>query len=120
VQLSLRYKTDDQFWFTLFHELAHVLLHGKKEVWIEDEVPGDASVEDPLEQEANRFAAEVLIPRQHDRQLRTLRSLSAVRAFADELGLAPGIVVGRLHRDGIIRYEVGQHLKRRLELPETN
>lgn len=120
VQLSLRYKTDDQFWFTLFHELAHVLLHGKKDVWIEDEVPGDAGAEDPLEQEANRVAAEVLIPRQHDRQLRTLRSLSAVRAFADEVGLAPGIVVGRLHRDGILRYEVGQHLKRRLQLPETN
>lgn len=120
VQLSLRYKTDDQFWFTLFHELAHVLLHGKKDVWIEDDLPGDAGDADPLEQEANRFAREVLIPRQQERRLRTLRSLSAVRAFADELGLAPGVVVGRLQRDGILGYDVGQYLKRRLDLPETD
>jgi HTH-type transcriptional regulator/antitoxin HigA len=120
VQLSLRYKTDDQFWFTLFHELVHVLLHGKKEVWIEDEAPGDAGAEDPAEQEANRLAADLLIPRSHDKQLRTLRSLPDVRAFAKEIGIAPGIVVGRLHRDHILRYDVGQHLKRRLDLVDTD
>jgi len=120
VQLSLRYKTDDQFWFTLFHELSHVLLHGKKDVWIEDEAPSDAKAEDPLEQEANRFASDLLIPRHHERRLLTLRSLSAIRAFADEVSLAPGVVVGRLQREGIIRFDVGQHLKRRLHLVETD
>jgi HTH-type transcriptional regulator / antitoxin HigA len=35
IQLSLRYKTDDHLWFTFFHEIGHVLLHGKKEVFLE-------------------------------------------------------------------------------------
>jgi HTH-type transcriptional regulator/antitoxin HigA len=118
VQLSLRYKTDDQFWFTFFHELAHVLLHGKKDVWIEDEAPGSGSTKDPREQEANRFAADQLIPRQYERRLPPLGSLPAARAFAKELGIAPGIVIGRLQRDGILGYDVGNHYKRRLDLPE--
>ncbi len=36
IQLSLRYKSDDQLWFTFFHEAAHVLLHGKRDLFIED------------------------------------------------------------------------------------
>ncbi|MBL8419274.1 MAG: hypothetical protein JNK92_01440, partial [Dechloromonas sp.] len=35
IQLSLRYKSDDQLWFSFFHEVGHLLLHGKKEVFIE-------------------------------------------------------------------------------------
>jgi HTH-type transcriptional regulator / antitoxin HigA len=119
VQLSLRYKTDDQFWFTFFHELAHVLLHGKKEVWIEDDSPDSASMEDPREQEANRFAREQLVPRQYERMLSSVRSLSDARAFAKELGIAPGIVIGRLQREGTLSYDVDNHYKRRLELAES-
>jgi HTH-type transcriptional regulator/antitoxin HigA len=115
VQLSLRYRTDDQLWFTFFHELAHVLLHGKKDVWIED-----GSREDPREEEANRFAAELLIPRQYEHRLKNLRTLQDVRVFAQELGVAPGIVIGRLQREGIFRYGVGEQLKRRLELIDTS
>ncbi len=35
VMLSGRYKTDDQLWFTFFHELCHVMKHSKRSVWIE-------------------------------------------------------------------------------------
>ena len=35
IQLSFRYRTDDHLWFTFFHEIAHVLRHGKTDVWIE-------------------------------------------------------------------------------------
>ena len=35
VQLSLRYKTDDQLWFTFFHEAGHILAHGKRQVFLE-------------------------------------------------------------------------------------
>jgi HTH-type transcriptional regulator/antitoxin HigA len=115
VQLSLRYKTDDQLWFTFFHELAHVLLHGKKDVWIED-----GSGDGPREEEANRFAAELLIPRQHEDRLKKLGTLQAVRVFAQEIGVAPGIVIGRLQREGVFRYGVGEQLKRRLELVDTS
>lgn len=114
VQLSLRYKTDDQFWFTFFHELAHVLLHGKKDVWIED-----GSRDDPREEEANRFAAELLIPRQYEDELKKLGTLQEIRVFAQGIGVAPGIVMGRLQREGILRYGVGEQLKRRFELIDT-
>jgi HTH-type transcriptional regulator / antitoxin HigA len=114
VQLSLRYKTDDQLWFTFFHELAHVLLHGKKDVWIED-----GSDDDPREEEANRFAAELLIGRQHEDRFKGLTTLQSVRVFARDIGVAPGVVVGRLQREGILRYGVGEQLKRRFELVDT-
>lgn len=60
IQLSLRYKSDDHLWFTFFHEVGHVLLHGKTDVWIEE---ASAHPSDPREAEADRFARDLLIPR---------------------------------------------------------
>ncbi|MCX5608260.1 ImmA/IrrE family metallo-endopeptidase [Streptomyces sp. NBC_00047] len=114
VQLSLRYKTDDQFWFTVFHELGHVLLHGKQDVRVE---PVDKSTsEDPQELEADSFASEVLIPSRFRPRLSGLKSLADTKSFAREIGIAPGIVVGRLHHDGIWPHSWGNALKRRFEL----
>lgn len=56
IQLSLRYKTDDQLWFTFFHEAAHILLHGKRAIFLEDDIP-----ESSEEEEANVFATDILI-----------------------------------------------------------
>ena len=36
IQLSGRYKSQDRFWFTFFHEIGHILLHGKKDIFLED------------------------------------------------------------------------------------
>ena len=100
IQLSLRYKTDDQFWFTFFHEAGHVLLHGKRASFLDEEfVNGD-----PREVEANRFAADLLVPpadlqRFHERRGRSYLSAELIEAFAAELGVAPGIIVGRLQHD---------------------
>ena len=58
IQLSLRYRTDDHLWFTFFHEIAHVLRHGKTDVWIE----ATSSPDDPREAEADKFSRDVLIP----------------------------------------------------------
>jgi addiction module HigA family antidote len=57
IQLSARGKTDDQLWFTFFHEAGHILLHPKKDIFIELD-----NTEDSREDEANRFAADHLIP----------------------------------------------------------
>ena len=57
VQLSLRYKTDDILWFTFFHEAAHILLHGKKDIFFEFR-----GVDNEKEDAANRWAANFLIP----------------------------------------------------------
>jgi len=97
IQLSLRYKTDDQFWFTFFHEAGHVVLHGKDAMFLEGGFPQECSEE---EEEASRFAADLLIPPAHARLLPGLRTREQILTFAQRLGIAPGIVAGRLQHDG--------------------
>ena len=57
IQLSLRYKCNDQLWFSFFHEAGHILKHGKKEFFIED------SIVNEKEKEADEFASNFLIPK---------------------------------------------------------
>lgn len=114
IALSDRHKKDDHFWFTFFHEAAHLLLHSKKETFIDD-----GSENDALEDEADRFARNFLIPPERTHELRLLRSDSDVKRFARDIGIAPGIVVGRLQHDEIWGYNQGHKLKRRLWIVET-
>ncbi len=113
VQLSLRYRTDDHFWFTLFHELGHVLRHGKTDVWVE----ATSSPDDPREAEADNFSRDTLIPRAEASRLASLKTLDDVQRFADRIGIAPGIVVGRLQHDDLWPYSQGNQLKRQLSFP---
>lgn len=113
IQLSLRYKWEDHFWFSFFHEAGHLLLHGKRETFVDSD-GGDTK----LEEEANRFAARILIPRQHEPELAQLRTHAQITAFAERVGLHPGIVVGRLQRERIIDWSVGNRLRRRLQFAE--
>ncbi len=112
VQLSLRYKTADHLWFTFFHEAAHILLHGKKLVFLE----GGTLDGRPEEDEANRWAADFLLPPALYRGFLESGDLSlpAIRVFADHAGVAPGIVVGRLQHEGHISHAFGNSLKVRL------
>lgn len=114
VQLSLRYRTEDHFWFTFFHEAAHILKHGKKEVFVEG-----GTLPSREEEEADRFAAETLIPtRNLESFLRTWkRDEASLRGFADEQGIAPGIVVGRLQHDGLVLRSHLNGLRRRIISP---
>ncbi|MFI0357275.1 HigA family addiction module antitoxin [Actinomadura sp. 9N407] len=112
VMLSGRYKKNDQLWFTFFHELGHVIKHSKKDVWIEN----SQNREDPSELEADGFARDLLIPPRKASRLSSLASLDEVRLFAMEIGIAPGIVVGRMQRDGHLGYSVGNKLKDDIDL----
>ncbi len=102
IQLSLRYKTDDLLWFTFFHEAAHILLHGKNDVFMEFR-----GVDSPKETEANTWAADFLVPRKAWAAFtaglsRPVAELP-IKRFAREQGIAPSIVLGRLqHRDGLV------------------
>jgi HTH-type transcriptional regulator / antitoxin HigA len=111
IQLSLRHKSDDHVWFSFFHEAAHVLLHSKKATFISD----GTDIDNDTEHEANRFAATVLVPADSEAELMQLRTLPEVEQFARELGVAPGIIVGRLQKEGIFEWRQGNHLKRRFE-----
>ena len=99
IQLTLRYKTDDHLWFTFFHEVGHILLHGKKEVFVE----WDGSDTDK-EHQANRFASEALIPALQWKAIRSAGRYgkAAIRNFAASVGVAPGIVVGRLQHERLL------------------
>lgn len=113
IQLSFRYKTDDQFWFTFFHEAGHILLHGKRMVFIE----GDAH-EGQEEHEANKFAADLLIsPNEYRRLAQSKRfSKDSINHFAATIGVSPGIVVGRLQHDGLLPQSHCNDLKKKIDL----
>lgn len=113
LMLSFRYLSDDQFWFTFFHEAGHLLLHGKENVFLEGLVTVSESKK---EQEANEFAADTLIPLKLRSALfdLPLRWQEVVR-FAVRLGISPGIVVGQLQYYKIIPFSQWNRLKRRFE-----
>jgi HTH-type transcriptional regulator/antitoxin HigA len=121
IQLSIRYRWEDIFWFTFFHEAGHVLLHQKKDVFVEPEKRPTAESADPrlidLEEEADRFAGRILIPTRFESRLAALQ-VGDITSFADRLGIAPAIVVGRLQHDGYMPYSQGNHLRRRLKIVE--
>ena len=94
--LSLRHKTNDHLWFTFFHEAGHLCLHGKKLLFVDLE--GGLSTEQ--EDEANVFARDKLISPQHTQTMRPLRSAAQVTAFAERVGVHPGVVVGRMQKEG--------------------
>jgi len=110
IQMTLRGKSDDRFWFTFFHEAGHILKHGKKEKFIDDDCQ-----DGPHEQEANRFAEEFLIPPARARELSGLKTRQQIIDFARFIGITPGIVVGRLQKLNFLGYQASENnLKRGL------
>jgi len=98
LMLSFRYKTNDHFWFSFFHEAAHLLLHGKKMLFIETK-----ELDNQHEDEANEFSRNILITKQDSEQLAMLnRTDEAIRSFSKSVGVAPGIVVGRMQHEEIL------------------
>jgi len=97
--INLRGKKNDLFWFTFFHEAGHILNDSKMETFVDI-----GYSHDPREHSANAFARQTLIPSKYDDLLITLRTERQVRDFASEIGIAPGIVVGRLQHEKIIGY----------------
>jgi len=95
--MSIRGKWADVFWFSLLHEIGHLVLHDKRRVFIEDGDDGQAQ-----EEEANKFAAELFVPEVEYSSLLASSRLDtgSIAAFAKGIGIHPGIVVGRLQHDG--------------------
>ena len=99
LQVSLRGKTDDQFWFSFFHEAAHILLHPKKDIYLEMD-----NQQDEREREANAFARDILIPPQAWKRVALARPRSGnqIRNWAARLNVPPGVLVGRLQHEGML------------------
>lgn len=118
IEMSFRGKWADIFWFSFFHELGHVLLqHSKKETFIglEAKYRGDSSEE---EQQADRFSRNELIP---DRvfgefQKRANFAMDSIRQFAAQIGIHPGVVVGRLEHEGDLAHGQMNSLRHQYDL----
>lgn len=112
IQLSLRLKAADILWFSIFHEIGHILKHGKKETFVE--ISSKVIEKDHKELEADKFAEEILIP---STELNSWISrgdeitVNSILCFAKELGIMPGILVGRLQHESIISCSAFNALK---------
>jgi HTH-type transcriptional regulator / antitoxin HigA len=125
VGLTLRYKSDDQLWFTFFHELGHILLHRDRQSFVVDNAAdhmGDGVVDPDManyEREADRFAADTLIP--PDDLAKLLRhkkeelTNDIIRDFAKSIGIGPGIVIGRLQHDKVLDPWQGNDFRQKLD-----
>lgn len=127
VALTLRYDRVDAFWFTLMHELAHVVA-GHKGVHL-DTLDNGAQEEDPEEREANRMASEWLVS--PDALAAFVRgttprfSRARVISFAERQRRHPGIVLGQLQKTDLASFghlrtllvKVGPLLKEWIDVP---
>jgi HTH-type transcriptional regulator / antitoxin HigA len=122
IALTLRYKTDDQMWFTFFHEVGHVLLHRKNRSFVLDNAADNLSdqIVDPemqqYENEANQFAVDALIPPAALGEFVRKKSFTNedIHDFAEAIGVGPGIVVGRLQHERLLARHQGNALKQKL------
>lgn len=99
--LTLRYDRLDNFWFTLLHEIGHLALHVRADGYQAIFDDTDAQDPSPVEEEADRFAQEALIPDSRWRLCvsRFTRTEKAVATDAARLGLHPAIIAGRIRRE---------------------
>ncbi len=104
LMMSLRGKNSDKFWFSFFHEIGHILLHNKREIFIENGY--DSPELQQQEEEANQFSRDLLIPQKSFEAF--VRSEShtkkSVNIFAESLNIKTSIVVGRMMHENMITY----------------
>lgn len=105
IQITDRQKDYNAFWFSFFHELAHIKLHNKSEVFI-DGKSIDIESNHIKEDEADAFAAKLLISESVRKLMKSIVKWdeNSVRLFSDKHKIHPSILVSQLQRENIIRY----------------
>ena len=107
--MTIRGSWADIFWFSLFHEIAHILLHDKRRIFLEN---GNADTEtSEQEQEADDFASNIMIPRKaYSAFIQTGEfTAQSISTLAKSIGIAPGIITGRLQHNGHIGHHCHIH-----------
>lgn len=109
VGLTVRGKDADKFWFSLFHELGHILLGHINQT-------NGTTFDD--EKAADDFAENMLIPEKEFNKFVSKKDFSkaSICSFAREQNILCGIVVGRLQKDGYIKYDRYNDLKTKYAL----
>ena len=96
----------DTFWFSLFHEIGHILQQKKKKVIINDKALSQTG--EDLEKEADQFARDVLLPQDEYEAFLNCGpngiTYNRICFFAQRMGIHPGIIIGRLQHDGHIHF----------------
>lgn len=116
IQLSGRFRTNDHFWFTFFHEAAHIILHGKKEIFLEN-VEGTV-IDQDKEEEANAFAARLLLPEKELQKIMGTSPLDEkmIQEFAFKFRTPAGVIIGRLQHSGLIPFHMGNGFRQKIDL----
>lgn len=111
IQLSGRYKTQDRFWFNFFHEIGHILLHGKKDIFLED--THYSTYQKEKEDEADKFASDTLLDSKQEQELIRLSHFTKepILHFSETINTAPSIIVGRLQHKGLLSFKALNDLK---------
>jgi len=108
ILLSFRGLSDDKFWFTVFHEIGHLLLHGSRTF-----VDADMDGVDEAEREANQFASRCIVPDQRAEEFEQLGTAKdPVLRFSVKVGVSPGLTVGQMQHRDMIRPDQLNYLKR--------
>jgi HTH-type transcriptional regulator / antitoxin HigA len=117
IQLNLRHKSEDHFWFTLYHEAGHLFTSSRRREHLDEMDIEVATLGDSDEEAANQFARDCLLAPDSYRKFVEAGdfSIAAVRAFAESQQIAAGIVVARLQRDD----KLGRSQLNRLKQPLT-
>ena len=116
IQLTARYKRNDNFWFTFFHELGHIILHGKKYISLENV---DFAASDPVkEEEAHQFAIAQTFTKDQEEEVLQKKTIyeEDIIKFAKKFNTHPALIIGRLQHDGHIQYSVGRQFMEPIDL----
>ncbi len=116
--LSGRYLSDDQFWFSFFHEAAHLILHWNVDSLILETSDNSRS---PMEVEANQFASDRLIPIEFQKRMpEAVKTVRGILKLARDAGVSGGIVVGQMQHRGLVKPNHHNRLKFRYQWKKTN
>lgn len=116
IQVTGRHKRNDIFWFSFFHELGHILLHGKKDIFLEDIEYSDKQLE--KEAEADLFASKILLSQAEENEIIESNdfSIKSICNFAKKFNVHPAIIVGRLQHKKIIPFTKDTNLFEKIDL----
>lgn len=95
--LTIRGKKADRFWFSLFHEIGHLLNGDLSQRFVDFD-----SLKTESEAKADSYAREILINSEKYKNFissENYNNLSAIKAFAKTINVPYWIVIGRLHND---------------------
>lgn len=116
IQLSNRRKQNDIFWFTFFHEVGHILLHGKKDIFLEDIEYSEKDLK--KEAEADAFAMKWTFSEEQEQAFLQKQpiSVTGIIQFAKQINTHPALIIGRLQKRGLIHYSAGRQLMVSIEI----